>query len=215
MEAPNRQVFVNCPYDDGYYPLLEAIAFAICVCGCTPRFAGEKIESGLSRLAKIILLIDECDFSLHDLSRTELNKNQLPRFNMPFELGLALGRKYSFAAGGAAGLLILDREPYRYHESISDLSGCDPLAHHDAPLGAMRHIREWLPVLKDEDGVNAELRLPLYGPIRLVSWFKEYQDDMGDVRARLGIEQEALPFGDLVTSIRVWLEANTRMPGES
>jgi hypothetical protein len=209
MEAPNRQVFVNCPYDADYYPLLEAIAFAVCVCGYTPRFSGEKIESGLSRLAKIVLLIDECSFSLHDISRTELNRNQLPRFNMPFELGLALGRKYSFAAGGAAGLLILDREPYRYHESISDLSGCDPLPHFDEPVSAMRQIREWLPLLKDEEeGMSSELRLPMYGPIRLVTWFEQYRRDMAETRVRLNIKQEALPFGDLVNSIRVWLEAN-------
>lgn len=127
----NRQVFINCPLDPDYYPLLEAIAFAVCACGYVPRFASEKVDSGRSRLARIVDLIDQCAFSLHDISRTELNPNQLPRFNMPFELGMALGRRYSVAAGGAAGLLILDREPFRYHECFSDLSGCDPLAHYD------------------------------------------------------------------------------------
>ena len=67
----------------------------------------------MSRLARIVSLIDECDLSLHDISRTELNPNRLPRFNMPFELGLAMGRKYSLGGGGAPGLLILDREPFR------------------------------------------------------------------------------------------------------
>src|SRR5450432_147054 len=156
MATTNRQVFVNCPYDSTYYPLIEAIAFAICVCGYTPRFAGETVDSGQSRLSKIMSLIEECDFSLHDISRTEPNSNGLPRFNMPFELGLALGRKYSFELGGAPRLLILDREPYRYHQTISDLSGCDPVAHQDDPITAMCRIREWLPLSQD-----GELRLPL------------------------------------------------------
>src|SRR5258708_6812462 len=95
MRSPNRLVFINCPFDSDYSPLLEAIGFAITACGYTPRCALEIIDSGYNRLTKIIDLIDVCDFSLHDISRTELNPNGLPRFNMPFELGLTLGRKHS------------------------------------------------------------------------------------------------------------------------
>lgn len=212
--APNsRQVFVNCPYDSNFYPMVEAIAFAICVCGYTPRFAGESIDSGQSRLSKIIGLIDECPFSLHDISRTEVTATGLPRFNMPFELGLALGRKYSFERGGAPGVLIFDREPYRYHESISDLSGCDPRAHRDDPLTAIQRIREWLP-LSEQGATAAQLRVPLYGPIVLVRWFSRYRDYVQDMKRRLKVDREDLPFADLVTSIRDWLEVNTRMQSE-
>ena len=204
----NRQVFINCPYDSTYYPLVEAIAFAVCVCGYTPRFAGETVDSGCSRLSKIMALIDGCAFSLHDISRTELNSRGLPRFNMPFELGLALGRRYSFEFGGAPRILILDSEPYRYHETISDLSGCDPVAHHSEPLRAIRLIREWLPL---DEAAGSELRHPLKGPIRISSWFAEYQQWMRDVRTRLDVAPAALPFGDLVHSIRVWLESNSQV----
>jgi hypothetical protein len=36
-------------------------------------------------------IISGCKYSIHDLSRTELDKTtRLPRFNMPLELGLDL-----------------------------------------------------------------------------------------------------------------------------
>ena len=38
-------------------------------------------------------LISASPRSIHDLSRVELGENELPRFNMPFELGMALGAK--------------------------------------------------------------------------------------------------------------------------
>jgi len=208
MAAINRQVFINCPLDHDYYPLLEAVAFAVCVCGYTPRFPSERVESGLNRLSKIVGLIDECDFSLHDISRTELNSNQLPRFNMPFELGLALGRKYSISDGGAAGLLILDREPFRYHESFSDISGCDPLAHYDSPQIAMHRVWKWLVSHDDAHPVNRD-RLVQGIPVKLQSWLEMFQADMLEVRGRFEGELDDLPLSGLVFSIRVWLEANT------
>jgi hypothetical protein len=37
-------------------------------------------------------MIAECDFSIHDISRVELDDHsRLPRFNMPLELGADLG----------------------------------------------------------------------------------------------------------------------------
>ena len=82
------------------------------------------------------------------------------------------------------------------------------MAHHDDPLTAVRAVREWL-----KDGgepAGAELRFPFYGPVLLSSWFGQYRNDMAAIRARLGVEQEALPFGDLAFSIRVWLDANAK-----
>src|SRR5258708_5681752 len=139
MGTPNKFVFINCPFDSEYQPILEAITFAVFSCGYFPRCALQIIDSGQNRLSKIIGLIDECDYSLHDLSRTELNQHQLPRFNMPFELGLALGRRKR-----PRSLLVLDRAPYRYLEFISDLAGCDPSSHDNDAMKSIAKVRDWL-----------------------------------------------------------------------
>ena len=189
---------------------MEAIAFSTCVCGFTPRFAGEKVDSGLNRLSRIVDLIDECDFSLHDISRTELNPNRLPRFNMPFELGVALGRRYSATDGGTAGLLILDREPFRYHECFSDLSGCDPAAHYDQPGIAMHLVWKWLASQHNDQAGGPDERIPIYGPVLLSDWLGLFQEDMQHgVRSRFPGKWNDLPLAELVFSIRNWLNENT------
>jgi hypothetical protein len=38
----DRQVFLNCPFDDGYHPLLRAAVFTIHACGFTARIALER-----------------------------------------------------------------------------------------------------------------------------------------------------------------------------
>ena len=47
-------VFVNCPFDDRYQPLLRAIIFCILDLGFEPRIALERLDSGETRLTKIV-----------------------------------------------------------------------------------------------------------------------------------------------------------------
>lgn len=87
-------VFLNCPFDDRYLPIRNAILFAVFDCGFVPRYALEIDDSGEVRFAKIQLLIAESKFGIHDISRTELDPStNLPRFNMPLELGVFIGAK--------------------------------------------------------------------------------------------------------------------------
>jgi hypothetical protein len=53
----------------------------------------EAYDSGDVRIEKILDIIDQCKLGIHDISRTELNEHSLPRFNMPLELGLFLGKR--------------------------------------------------------------------------------------------------------------------------
>lgn len=41
-------VFVNCPFDDAYKPMFEAIVFAVFDCGYRPRCALEAYDAGKS-----------------------------------------------------------------------------------------------------------------------------------------------------------------------
>lgn len=121
MKSPNKLVFINCPYDSAYRPLFEAIAFAIIVCEYHSRCALEIVDSGYSRPTKIVDLIDVCAFRLYDVSRTDL-----PRFNVPLELGLAFERKYLKSRPTASKMLVLDREPHRYLEFFPTCTAATP-----------------------------------------------------------------------------------------
>jgi hypothetical protein len=91
----HQTVFLNCPYDDEYRPLLGALLFSVLDCGLTPRLASDQADSGQPRLEKIRELIRDSRFSIHDISRMDpLQPGDLPRFNMPFELGLDLGCRF-------------------------------------------------------------------------------------------------------------------------
>lgn len=91
--ASTRQsVFINCPFDRAYRPIFFASIFAVHYCGFLARSALEISDATQPRLHTICDLIVACRFGIHDLSRTGLEPaNALPRFNMPFELGLFLG----------------------------------------------------------------------------------------------------------------------------
>ena len=58
--------------------------------GLAPR-ATVELAGSQRRLERIVRLLRNCRYSFHDLSRVSLDRNPpaTPRFNMPFELGLA------------------------------------------------------------------------------------------------------------------------------
>jgi hypothetical protein len=82
--------------------------------------------------------------TIHDLSRIERNADDLPRFNMPFELGLAMGAKYFNSRKKHYSALILVREPYVLPAYLSDLGGNDPRAHGGDPRAVIRLVTSFL-----------------------------------------------------------------------
>jgi hypothetical protein len=115
------RIFINCPYDAAYTPLLEAIVFGIIAAGFHPVSARDRLNSAESRLHKIMEMIASCKYSIHDLSRVELDAaTQLPRFNMPLELGIDLGCRHYLHTDKV--LLILDSNKHRYQRYVSDLA---------------------------------------------------------------------------------------------
>jgi hypothetical protein len=139
-------VFINCPFDDDYVPLLQAMLFALVRCGLAPRIATERADSGEVRYRKIVELQKACRFSIHDLSRMDRGgKKQLARYNMPFELGLDFGlRESGIHPWHDKRCLVLDTDRYRYQRALSDLAGHDIKAHGDDPGRLVRHVRDWL-----------------------------------------------------------------------
>jgi hypothetical protein len=138
-------VFINCPFDDGYLPIFRAMIFTVYECGLIPRCAQEIYDAGQVRIEKIVALIKGCRWGIHDISMTELNARNLPRFNMPLELGLFIGAsRYGAGRQARKSCIVLDRDQYRYQEFISDIAGQDIAAHGDDPNRAIHAVRGWL-----------------------------------------------------------------------
>lgn len=148
MENFDRNVFVNCPFDRDYKPLLLSIIFTIKYLGYLPRLSLESLDSSESRISKIANLINESKFGIHDLSRImSSTENEPYRMNMPFELGIDYGTK--FLKGGVWSrkkILILEKEKYRYQVALSDLSGSDIINHNDDAATVMKEVRDWFVV---------------------------------------------------------------------
>lgn len=145
----DRSLFINCPFDPEYRPLLHILIFTVLECGLEPRLAVDDADSGQVRVHKIRDLIQSCRFSIHDISRIEpLREGDLPRFNMPFELGLDMGcRYYGVERLESKQCLILERERYRYQRVLSDISGNDIRAHGGDPDQLTVEVRNWLRVV--------------------------------------------------------------------
>ena len=176
-------VFINCPFDVEFRPLFEAIYFTIAACSYSPRCALEDTNGLDVRLGKLCNIVRECPKSVHDLSRTAVNDQGLPRFNMPFELGLVMGAK-SFGGRGQRGktALILVEEPYKMPAYISDLGGNDPVPHARDADKVVRAVRDYLHE-RPKGG-------PLPGPKRLRDALGDFQGSLPGMAAELELEAE-------------------------
>jgi hypothetical protein len=121
----DTNVFINCPFDKDYEPVLFAIVFTVIECGFTARCALEAEDTGPTRIDKIYSLIEDSRFGVHDISRVEHDaSHDLPRFNMPFELGIFLGaRRFGGRNQSRKRCLVLEAEKYRYQKFLSDIAG--------------------------------------------------------------------------------------------
>ena len=106
----SHNVFINCPFDEAYAPLLEAIAFVVIFAGLVPRLASETNDGAESRIGRIVGLIEDSKYSIHDLSRAQaVSIGEHYRMNMPFELGMDFGcRQFNAAEWGDKRILILE-----------------------------------------------------------------------------------------------------------
>jgi hypothetical protein len=131
-----ESVFLNIPYDKQFENLYLAYIVGLTQLGL--RVNATLAVPNQGRLETIIQLIEDSNFSIHDLSRIELSKG-IPRFNMPVELGLALYR--SHIAKGRHRVFVFESKPYRAQKSTSDINGIDPQIHGGTPKGVMAGLR--------------------------------------------------------------------------
>lgn len=132
-------VFLNIPYDAGFENLLLAYIAAISAFGFTPR-ATLEIPFGERRLNRILTLIRKSQYSIHDLSRVQLDRTapRTPRFNMPFELGLTVA--VQAMENPAHGWILCEAVRHRIKKSLSDLDGSDAYIHDGTVKGVFREL---------------------------------------------------------------------------
>lgn len=201
----DQSVFVNCPYDDQFKPLLRPLLFCLVYAGMAPRLALERRDSGELRLSKIVELIQASKYAIHDLSRMEAREvGELFRLNMPFELGLDIGcRLFGDGERRSKRCLILDTERYRYQAAISDLAGTDFGAHADEPEEVVAVVRDWL-------CSDADCDLP--GPSRVWGAFLDFMAWDFDRLTADGYSKrdiERLPTMELLAHMSDWVASNT------
>ena len=138
-------MFINCPFDDKYLPLLRALLFTVIYCGLEPLLASIKSDSSEYRLDKIKEFIKDSDFSIHDISRMKAEKKgDVSRFNLPFELGLDFGCKCYCVGKSDKKILILTEDSHTYDQALSDISGNDIEYHSSDPETLVRKVRDWI-----------------------------------------------------------------------
>lgn len=199
-----KNVFINCPFDDEYLSLLRPILFTIIYLGFIPRISLESFDSGKPRFNKICELIEQSKYGIHDLSRIKARKRgEYFRLNMPFELGLDIGcrifhkEKYSDKKH-----LILEEEKYRYQAAISDLSNSDIKSHKNDPIRVIRQIRNWFV----ENGLKN-------APSSTVIWYKftDFITDFYKKREAEGFKEDdiyEMPIPEYNDFINDWIKIN-------
>ena len=202
-------VFINCPFDVEFAPLFHAIVFAVIQCGYTVRCALEADDRGATRIDRIYRLIEECRFGVHDISRIEHDTvNNLPRFNMPFELGLFLGaRRFGARPQRDKHCLVLEAERYRYQKYLSDIAGQDIRQHDNEPAKAVGAVRDWLAALRPKSAK------PLPGATAIMRHYSEFQANLPAMLRAADLEPAELGFFDRANLMAQFPETRAALAG--
>lgn len=200
--AYEDNVFLNVPFDRRYQKLFDALVFAVHDCGFIARSAAEVEDSGQSRVDKILGIIEESQYGIHDISRAGIDrKTRVARFNMPLELGFFLGAKrFGGEPHARKRCLILDREKYRYRIFCSDISGQDIRAHGDKPKEAVRAVRDWL------SGYRKDSVIP--GGAAIFDRFERFRFQLPQQASDLKLDHRELTFGDYTKLVLGFLKKN-------
>ncbi len=202
--AFEKNVFINCPFDQQYLHLLRPLLFTIIYLGLKPRIALEAMDAGRTRLATIVEMIADSKFAIHDLSRIEAAKaGELSRFNMPFELGLDFGcRLFGRGLRKSKKSLVLEVEPHRYKTALSDLAGSDIESHGNEPYRIVGVVREWLRNVRTTQAG---------GPAKIWSAFTDFMAWNYDDLISKGFaprDIEALSVPELIECMESWVATN-------
>lgn len=199
-----NNVFINCPFDATYHAMFEAIIYAIHDCGFIARCAREEEDGGDLRFNKLIRIIDDCKYGIHDISKADLDLDtNLARFNMPLELGLFMGAQRYSSRGHYnrdKKLLVMDTEPYRYQQFISDLAGTDISSHQNSQTIVINRVRDFL--------FNNSKRRTIASGVFIAERFQTFIDSLPDFCNALHWERNNLSFIAYTICVAEWIKQN-------
>lgn len=202
----SRNVFVNCPFDSEYLPLLRPLLFTIIYVGFVPRIASERSDSGENRIDKICALVRACQYSIHDLSRLQASQiGEFSRMNMPFELGIEYGcRRFGSQPLTRKKCLVLEKDQHEFHKAISDLSGIDIKHHNNEPSEVVRAVRNWF--------VETVGLSHIHSATRILYRFTDFASDFYDTRiadAYSADDLSMMPVPEYIDFIHRWVVEST------
>jgi|SRR5208282_3676451 len=189
--ARQESAFLNIPYDRRYETLYLAFIAGLCAFGLTPR-ATIEIPGGKRRLERIIELIRGCEYSFHDLSRVQLDRKSpaTPRFNMPFELALAVD--WALGTNSKHEWFVFESRAHRLEKSLSDLNGTDPYVHDGNAHGVLRELT---------NALTRKIHPPSLDELKAI--YRDLSKEARKIKqSRGGSLFEARPFQDLAVLAR-------------
>jgi hypothetical protein len=148
-----------------------------------------------NRIDKILRLIERCRYGVHDISRTELNKKRLPRFNMPFELGIFFAaRRFGNKRQKTKNAIVFERRKYSYQQYLFYLNGVDIHSYQNSYREAIRGIRNWLR--------TTSKRKTIPGDSTIVKDFREFRKKSPGIAKKIGFDSIGkVPFNDYCTLV--------------
>ena len=200
--AFDENVFLNCPFDKDFKPLLKALVFEIIYLGFSPKLS-QTLSSSSIRVNQIKNLIRNCKYGIHDLSRSKPMKNdELPRFNMPYELGLDIGAlEYGNKKLKTKRILILETNKFHYQKVISDIAGQDIEDHNDDPKTLITKVRNWFSANFINDKIPGQSEIWIA--------YNQFLDDLNTsllASSYTVIEIEEMPIVDFIKFTNDWIK---------
>jgi len=201
-----KNVFINCPFDNDYKIYVRPLIFTILYCNLNPKLS-QIADSGSVRIRGIVDLIKTSKYSIHDLSRMEAQKiGELARFNMPFELGLDVGSR--IGTNGKLSkkqcLIIIEKEKFRYQKVISDIAGNDIECYDSDPSHLVHVIRRWLTIILKPNIPSGSL---------IWEEYNEFYFDFTENLKLLGFKKkdfDLMGFEEFIHHTQEWITARKR-----
>ena len=182
-------VFLNLAFDKKREYLYLSLVASLVGVGLNPRCVVEMAVDA-ARIDRLYALIASCRYSIHDLSAVEVTARpfRTPRFNMPFELGLAVAAKLR----GSHEFRLLEAVRHRLDQSLSDLKGYDPYVHNGEPAGVFDAVANMFAGLR---GPRLRSRKDFQFVYETLCQFRRTEAGRGD-------PYTAVAFGRLVLTAR-------------
>jgi hypothetical protein len=131
-----------------------------------------------------------------------MKKNELPRFNMPYELGLDIGcAEFGLAKYRNKKILILETTRYHYQKVLSDIAGQDIENHDNDPATLIRKVRNWFSTVDSSRDYHSASKVWIA--------YNQFYDDITKTLAIEGFtdnEIENMPISDFIRFSKDWID---------